>query len=520
MTPSVWGRLATPILPELETEARSEVCVIGAGIAGLAVAAELSKRGHDVVVLHDGPVAGRGGETERSTAHLVTALDRGYRSLIAVHGRELASLAAASHRAAIDRAQALVESESIECDFSRLDGFLFSDDASALELERRAAEAAGVPVEWVPVPLARWAGGELRFLDQAQLDPVRFTRGLAAAATAAGARMFGRARVTRLERRTTKHVVHTDHGARVTCNQVVVATNAPVGGFLTLDARQAAYRSYVIGLEVEGDGIPEALYWDTDEPFHYVRTCRAPDGSELLLVGGEDHKTGQGPSRPEERWKRLETWTHRSFPNAGAVRHRWSGQIMETIDGLAFIGAIEPDIHVVTGDCGNGITHALIAGELVPDLIERKPTRWEPIYAPNRVRLRALGSLVRDATNVVVQMGRWITPSDVSDEDAIRPGSGAVVRRGLTKVAAYRDAAGTLHERSATCPHLGCVVAWNPAEATWDCPCHGSRFDPLGEVLHGPATRGLGPAADSHAADAGQPAPAARGTGRSANRVR
>src|SRR5262245_46642797 len=128
---TVWRRLASPILPELQGEARSEICVVGAGIAGLAVAAELTRRGHDVIVLHDAPVAGRGGETERSTAQLVTALDRGYRSLVAVHGRELASLAAASHRAAIDRAQALVESESIECDFSRLDGYLFSDDASA-----------------------------------------------------------------------------------------------------------------------------------------------------------------------------------------------------------------------------------------------------------------------------------------------------------------------------------------------------------------------------------------------------
>jgi glycine/D-amino acid oxidase-like deaminating enzyme len=266
-----------------------------------------------------------------------------------------------------------VESQSIECDFSRLDGFLFSDEASVLELERRAAEAAGVPVEWVPVPLARWAGGELRFLDQAQLDPVRFTRGLAAAATAAGAKMFGHARVTRPARG--RMCTPTRSAWRVTwCRD-----EAPVGGFLTLDARQAAYRTYVIGLEVEGDGIPEALYWDTDEPFHYVRTCRAPDGAELLLVGGEDHKTGQGPSHPEERWKRLETWTHRSFPNAGAVRHRWSGQIMETMDGLAFIGAIQPGIHVVTGDCGNGITHALIAGQLVPDLVERKPSRWEPV---------------------------------------------------------------------------------------------------------------------------------------------
>lgn len=493
-TPSVWRRPTTPFLPALHGEARSEVCVVGAGIAGVAVAFELSRRGHDVIVLHDAAAAGAGGETERSTAQLVTALDRGYRSLVAVHGCELAALAAASHRAAIDRAQALVERESIACDFSRLDGFLFSDDAAVLEHEREAARGAGVAVEWVPAPVARWAGGELRFPEQAQLDPVRFTSGLAAAAIASGARMFGHARATRFER-TTGHVVHTADGGRVACDQVVVATNAPAGGFLTLDARQAAYRSYVIGLEVGRETIQEALYWDTDEPFHYVRSCRDPDGArEILLVGGEDHKTGRGPIRPEECWGRLEAWTRRSFPQAGAVRHRWSGQIMETMDGLAFIGAVQTGVHVVTGDCGNGITHALIAGQLVPDLIEGTHNPWQPVYAPNRVRLNAVGTLLRDTAGVVAQMGRWILPSEVSEERAIRPECGAVVRRGLGRVAVYRDATGMIHERSATCPHLGCVVAWNPTERTWDCPCHGSRFDPLGKVVHGPATRGLGPA--------------------------
>jgi nitrite reductase/ring-hydroxylating ferredoxin subunit len=225
-----------------------------------------------------------------------------------------------------------------------------------------------------------------------------------------------------------------------------------------------------------------------------VRSCADPDGGDLLLVGGGDHKTGQQGASAEERWVGLEAWARRRFPAAGAVKRRWSGQIMETIDGLGFIGTMQPGIHVVTGDCGNGITHGLIAGLLVPDLVESFSNPWERVYDPYRVRLRALGEFVRETANVVAQqLSGWVTGSDVRDEQAIARDSGAVMRRGFAKVAVYRDPSGVLHERSATCPHLGCVVAWNPAERSWDCPCHGSRFAPTGEVLHGPATQGLKP---------------------------
>jgi glycine/D-amino acid oxidase-like deaminating enzyme/nitrite reductase/ring-hydroxylating ferredoxin subunit len=495
MTPSVWRPERQEALPVLHGDIHTEVCVVGAGIAGVCVAYELRRRGHDVVVLQDGRLVGSSGETERSTAHLVTALDRGYRRLSAVHGRELTRLAADSHATAISHAEALVARESIDCDFSRLDGFLVSDDPRALESEMAAACAAGVPVDWAttrPLPDG-WTGRALCFPAQAQMDPVRFTAGLAGAALAAGARFFGQTRAAGLESGSDKVVVNTMRGSRVTCDDVVLATNAPIGSFLTLDAKQAAYRSYVVGLALERGALPHGLFWDTARPFHYVRACADPEGGgDLLLVGGGDHKTGQHGATAEERWVGLEAWARRRFPAAGSVKRRWSGQIMETIDGLAFIGTMQPGIHVVTGDCGNGITHGLIAGRLVPDLVEGFSNPLERVYDPYRVRLRALGEFVRETANVVAQqIGGWISGSDLRSEGAIPRDSGAVMRRGLAKVAVYRDPSGVLHERSAVCPHLGCVVGWNPAERSWDCPCHGSRFAPTGEVLHGPATRGL-----------------------------
>jgi len=237
--------------------------------------------------------------------------------------------------------------------------------------------------------------------------------------------------------------------------------------------------------------VPRALFWDTDDPFHYVRTCDAGTYGDLLLVGGEDHKTGQD-AVADARYGCLAEWMRARFPMAGEIVQRWSGQVLETIDGLGFIGAIDSSpVHVVTGDCGNGITHALVASVLIPDLIQSTSNPWAPVYDPQRMRVRAMGQLVRENANVVTQYGRWLAPGDVSGEDQVPAGSGAIVGRGLHKAAVYRDASGRAHALSATCPHRGCLVGWNAAEGTWDCPCHGSRFDPYGRVLNGPATRGL-----------------------------
>jgi Rieske Fe-S protein len=178
------------------------------------------------------------------------------------------------------------------------------------------------------------------------------------------------------------------------------------------------------------------------------------------------------------------------------VEFRWSGQVMETIDGLAFIGRNpldEADVFIVTGDSGMGMTHGTIAGILLTDLILGRENPWETLYDPARKTLGAAGEFAKENLNVLRQYGDWLTGGEVASVEAVQPGTGAILRRGLTKVAAYRDEQGVLHERSAICPHLGCIVAWNEAEKTWDCPCHGSRFDRHGTVLNGPANSDLSP---------------------------
>jgi Rieske Fe-S protein len=272
----------------------------------------------------------------------------------------------------------------------------------------------------------------------------------------------------------------------VTADFVVCATNTPVIDWLVIHSKQAAYRTFAIGARINGD-IPPALYWDTADPYHYVRLS---DG--VLIVGGEDHKTGQADDG-SERLARLEAWTRERFP-VGAVEYRWSGQVMEPVDGLGYIGRNPGDkghVFVATGDSGQGMTHGTIAGMLISDLIIGRANEWARLYDPSRKSLKAGAEYAKENLNVAAQYTDYVTPGEVGSEDEIRPGHGAVLRHGLKTIAVYRDERGALHKRSAVCPHLGCIVQWNSLEMSWDCPCHGSRFGTDGRVLNGPALGGL-----------------------------
>jgi nitrite reductase/ring-hydroxylating ferredoxin subunit len=241
--------------------------------------------------------------------------------------------------------------------------------------------------------------------------------------------------------------------------------------------------------------MPRALMWDDQEIYHYVRLAEgASEAEEFLIVGGEDHKTGQ-ESDPNKRYAALEKWTHEHFPKAGPVTHRWSGEVIEPLDGIAYLGRNpgNENVYIITGDSGNGMTHTTIGAMLVSDLILGRPNPWVATYDPARKPVKEGVEFVKEQANNAAQYVDWVSGGDVDDAEEIAPGEGALVRDGLKKVAMYRDDDGALHARSAVCPHLGCIVQWNRAEKTWDCPCHGSRFTKYGSVLHGPAVSDLAP---------------------------
>ena len=282
--------------------------------------------------------------------------------------------------------------------------------------------------------------------------------------------------------------VKTRGGAAVTADSVVMATNSPVWDWYGLYSIQSPYRTYVIGARIPVGSVAPALYWDTSDPYHYVRLQH-----DILIVGGEDHKTGQADDFGA-RFTRLEAWTRERFPMAQAIEFRWSGQVLEPVDGIAFIGhaPLSPaNLYVATGASGNGMTHGAIAGLLLTDLICGRRNEWSGLYDPSRITARALPAYAGEYINVIAQYSDWVTGADIDSRDQLAPGSGATMRDGAAKIAVYRDTNGAYHECSAICPHLGCIVAWNDYEKSWDCPCHGSRFDPLGNVVNGPANRNL-----------------------------
>ncbi|MBA3883174.1 MAG: FAD-dependent oxidoreductase [Chthoniobacterales bacterium] len=498
-------------LNPLRENIRTDVCIVGAGISGLTTAYTLVRAGKKVVVLDDGLV-GRG-MTGRTTAHIVNALDDRYYEIEKLHGEEGSRMAAESHTAAIDRVEENVTAERIDCQFERLDGYLFeppNEPIDNLNEEFEACLRAGLDVELVNrAPMEGLdSGPAIKFKNQAQFHPLHYLRGLAAAIERYGGKIFTGTRVVDVQE-SDNGVAKTKDGFTIEAQSFVVATNTPINDRYVIHTKQAPYTTYVIGLRVPKGSVTRALFWDTAQhageedqaigmvPYHYVRVAEDENGNEVLVVGGEDHKTGQADDF-EQRYQRLEDWTRVRWPNAGEVVFRWSGQVMEPEDMMGFIGRNPSDkdnVYIATGDSGNGMTHGTIAGILIPDLILGRENRWAKLYDPSRLSFKSAGDFLKENINVAAQYRDYVTGGDVRSRQEIAPGQGAVLRRGLKKLACYRDDSGTLHEMTAICPHLKCIVHWNRNEKTWDCPCHGSRFDAMGHVLNGPSVADLAPVA-------------------------
>jgi glycine/D-amino acid oxidase-like deaminating enzyme/nitrite reductase/ring-hydroxylating ferredoxin subunit len=497
---SVWMELAVPPSHPVDRSFETDVCVVGAGIAGLSTAYLLACEGKSVVVLDDGPIGG--GMTERTTAHLSNVVDDGYVTIERLHGEQGARLACESHTAAIDRIEAIVATERITCDFERVDGFLFQapgQSVEQLEEERLAALRAGLVgverIERPSVPVLE-PGPCLRFPRQAQFHPLKYLTGLMQAIERRGGRIFTDTHVETVQGG--EHaVIEIRQGHVLLAQSVVVATNTPINDMVVVHTKQAPYTTYVIGAGVPKDSVPTALYWDQADPYHYVRIQKgaATNGRDVLIVGGEDHKTGQADDG-KERHLRLERWARERFPMIEQIEYRWSGQVMEPIDGIGLIGrnpSDEANVYIATGDSGMGMTHGTIAAMLITDLILGRTNAWTTLYDPARKSLKAAGTFVQENLNVAAQYGDWLSSGDVESEDHIPKGTGAILRHGLQKIAVYRDEGGVLHRCSAVCPHLKCIVAWDSIEHSWNCPCHGSRFNAYGKVLNGPAKADLSP---------------------------
>jgi glycine/D-amino acid oxidase-like deaminating enzyme len=393
---SIWcATAAPPVSPALEQNARADVCVVGAGIAGLTTAYLLAREGKSVVVLEKDKIGG--GETSHTSALLSNVMDAGYRRIESLRGKAGARLAAQSHSSAITRIDYIVARELILCNFERLDGYMFRSPTTSekvLHVEFEAARRAGVVVKEVAGPPSHLKLGPcLQFRRQAQFHPLKYTAGLAAAVERYGGRIYSGTEAVEIKGGKSPEI-KTANDKKISAAAVVIATNVPVHGGISVRAKQAAYRSYVIGTPIPTDSVPSALYWDTEDPIHYVRRVRVKQGRSerhVLVVGGEDHRVGQ-PEDTEKRFARLRAWARTHFGTQAEPEFHWSGQTMNTRDGLALIGrnpGDEDNVYIATGDSGMGLTHGTIAGILLTDLILGRHNPWTSLYDPSRKGLLA-----------------------------------------------------------------------------------------------------------------------------------
>lgn len=502
---SVWLESMTSFATDkIKASIKADVLVIGGGIAGLTTAYALVKEGKKVLLAEDGYIGS--GESGRTTGHVTCALDDRYYEIEKLFGQRKTMLAANSQLMAIQWLDKVIRAEQINCHYKNVPGYLFlheTDSRESIEKEYAATRRAGIFTELVnEIPGFTSVPGNiaLKFPGQRQFHIIKYLKGLADAIQRNGGLVFTESKAESISKEGAEI-----NGFRVKAESIVVATNSPVNDMVTMHTKQWPFRTYVVCMKVPKNSLPSALWWDTGNhrsewntyPYHYVRLFEQ-DNYDLLVSGGEDHATGRTDKDnvpEEERFTKLVEWTRNRFPVAGEIVHQWSGQVMEPVDSMAYAGRNPGDenVYIITGDSGNGLTNATVGGIIVNDLICGRENMWAELYSPSRSPLRSAGTYVSEALRMVGSYKEWFKQGDLKALPDLKAGSGGIYTSGLKKIALYRDNNNKLFAYSAVCPHMGAIIQWNAEEKTFDCPAHGSRFAPTGEVINGPAISDLKP---------------------------
>ncbi|KAI1376636.1 DAO-domain-containing protein [Hypoxylon crocopeplum] len=500
-----------PLTEDVETD----VCIIGAGIAGISIAYELVTRGREVVLLEARDVIS--GETGRTSGHLSNALDDMYPEIAKKHGEGGARAAAESHTWALNRVGEIAKELGIDCEYRHLPGYRVSQyqrgtedwkkDVEVIKEDVELAKKLGIDATFDEnLAIKGWDGkpdqrGGAIFAKQAAFHPTKYLNGvLKWLKEQPRFRCFTYTRAMSVKEKGIELLglghkycqIETESGKTINCEHAVEATDVPLQK-LSVVVQMEWNRTYCIALRIPKGSVDDILLYDTADSYKYIRLTPCDVKDDYMIIGGEDHKVGQEDSRGH--FEELERWARERFPQAKSVAYQWSGQIFEPADYMAYIGKNQGNqrIYVVTGDSGNGLTHGVLAGKLIADEIEGKPNSWSDLYSPKRVGsiVKSAPTMIQNDLQVNMQYKRFLQ-SDIQDIEDLKPGCGGVLNPKASKpIAVYKDENGNVTKMSALCPHMGGVVCWNSVEKSWDCPVHGSRFSDRGLAVQGPAKANL-----------------------------
>lgn len=499
--------------PGLDRSITTDVCVIGSGIAGISTAYELVRRGKNVVMLEARHVLS--GESSRTSGHLSSDLDDGYFEIQRKHGWEGAKMAAESHSWAVSRVGEIAHALGIDCEYRRVPAYEFSQcerkelqhelEVHSLKGEVETAQKLGLNATFHEgLAVQGWDGKPDQrdgavFHDQATFHPTRYMLGvLGWLKQQSNFRCFTHTEMVSMDEYDIVQV-HTANGLSVLAGDVVEATCVPLQK-LSIIAEMEYSRTYCIAIRVPRGSVEDCLIYDQADAYKYVRLTQCDNTDDYMVVGGCDHKVGQ--AQTDGQFHELETWARERFPQAGAVDYRWSGQVYEPADYMAFIGKNQgrSRSYVVTGDSGDGLTHGVLAGRLLADEIEGIKNPWMRLYKPSRMgsMARAMSTMLQHDAEINTQYKRYFHP-DIKDIEDLAVNTGGVLHDHLMSkpVAVYKDGEGQTYRFSAVCPHMKGVLCWNATEKSWDCPVHGSRFSGEGIRVEGPAKSNLTPIDDT-----------------------
>jgi glycine/D-amino acid oxidase-like deaminating enzyme/nitrite reductase/ring-hydroxylating ferredoxin subunit len=494
---SPWAEFELPAFPSLDRDLEVDVVVVGGGLTGITTAYLLRKSGARVALVERGRLASA--DTSRTTAHLTYVTDQRLQHLVNKFGKDAARSFWEAGAAAIDQIWNLVQETGVDCEFRWVPGYLHApsrgegkDEGDSLQEDAQLARELGFDAKFLEsVPHVNRCG--IRFAHQAKFHPRKYLAPLASAIPGDGSHVFENTEFHDFDERA---MAVQANGHRIRCDYVVIATHNPVmGSKSTLSAtlfqtKLSLYTSYVLGATLPAATLPEALFWDTADPYEYLRVDDRGD-HQYAILGGEDVKTGQ-EKQAEEVFRALEKRLQARLPGA-TVQHRWMGQVVETADGLPYVGENSEWQFIATGFCGNGFTLGTLSAMMARDRYLDRENPWFDLLRVDRRPFH--GGLWRYVAENVdypyyLLRGRVAHAAEGNPAD-LANGEAKILRWRGRRVAACRSEAGVLSVCSPVCTHLKCLVRWNDADRTWDCPCHGSRFHPDGRVLSGPAEEPL-----------------------------